>query len=68
MWLRWEDVDLEEGFLQIVSGRNGHRTKSGKTRWVPMTSRLRQALHDLTPAPQDGRANPVAVRCVQDGN
>ncbi len=46
MWLRWEDVDLEEGFLQIVSGRNGHRTKSGKTHWVPMTPELRQALKD----------------------
>lgn len=27
--LRWEDVDLEEGFLWISSGRDGHRTKSG---------------------------------------
>ena len=27
--LRWEDVDLEEGFLWIASGRDGHR-KSGK--------------------------------------
>ena len=46
LWLRWEDIDLEEGFLQVVSGRNGHRTKGGKTRWVPMTSRLRQAMRD----------------------
>jgi integrase/recombinase XerC len=44
--LRWEDVDLEEGFLWIASGRDGHRTKSGKGRWVPMTSRLRQAMRD----------------------
>ncbi len=44
LWLRWEDVDLEEGFLQIVSGRNGHRTKSGKSRWVPMTKALRAAM------------------------
>lgn len=44
LWLRWEDVDLKDGFLQIVSGRNGHRTKSGKSRWVPMTAQLRVAM------------------------
>jgi integrase/recombinase XerD len=44
LWIRWEDVDLENGFLWIASGREGHRTKSGKGRWVPMSSRLRQAL------------------------
>jgi len=44
LWLRWEDIDLERGFLVIVSGRDGHRTKGGKTRKVPITSRLRQAL------------------------
>jgi len=42
--LRWEDLDLEGGFLQIVSGRDGHRTKGGRSRWVPLTSRLAQAL------------------------
>lgn len=41
--LRLEDVDLEGGFLWIRSGRDGHRTKSGKGRWVPMTPRLREA-------------------------
>jgi integrase/recombinase XerC len=44
--LRWEDVDLEEGFLWIASGRDGHRTKSGKGRWVPMTPKLRQAMRE----------------------
>jgi site-specific recombinase XerD len=44
--LRWEDVDLEGGFLKITSGRDGHRTKSGKGRWVPMTPRLKQAMRD----------------------
>jgi integrase len=43
-WLRWEDVDLAEGFLWIDSSRHGRRTKSGKGRWVPMTSRLRDAM------------------------
>ncbi len=44
MWLQWDDIDLEEGFLQIVTGRNGHRTKSGKSRWVPMSPRLTAAM------------------------
>ncbi|MDB4875730.1 MAG: XerD [Gemmatimonadetes bacterium] len=44
--LRWTDVDLAEGFLEIRSGEEGHRTKSGKSRFVPMTPRLHQALRD----------------------
>ena len=44
--LQWPDVDLEEGFLWISNGRDGHRTKSGKGRWVPMTPKLRQAMRD----------------------
>jgi len=44
--LRWEDVDFERGFLKIASGREGHRTKGGKGRWVPMTLRLKQAMRD----------------------
>ncbi|MCZ6858221.1 MAG: tyrosine-type recombinase/integrase [Gemmatimonadetes bacterium] len=44
LWLRWEDVDLKKGWLNIVSGRNGHRTKAGKSRLVPMTPRLHEAM------------------------
>jgi integrase/recombinase XerD len=44
--LQWEDVDLEEGYLWIASGRDGHRTKSGKGRWVLMTPKLKQAMKD----------------------
>jgi integrase len=44
LWLRWEDVDLENGFVEIVSGRGGHRTKAGRSRKVPMTPALRVAL------------------------
>lgn len=44
--LTWEDVDLEEGFLRITTGREGRRTKSGKSRWVPMTPRIRQAMRE----------------------
>ncbi len=62
LWLRWEDVDVEGGFLAIVSGRDGSRTKNGKTRYVPMTVRLRQALlmHRLRfkGATYDGQPSP----------
>jgi site-specific recombinase XerD len=42
--LRWEDVKLDEGFIWVDSGREGHRTKSGKGRWVPMTPSLLKAM------------------------
>jgi len=44
--LKWDDIDFEGGFLKIATGRDGHRTKSGKGRWVPMTPRLKQAVRD----------------------
>lgn len=44
LWLRFDDVNLAEGFLWIASGRGGHRTKTGKGRWVPMTPRLVTAM------------------------
>jgi integrase len=43
LFVQWPDVDLQEGFLHIRSGRGGHRTKSGKGRFVPLTPRLREA-------------------------
>ncbi len=46
LWVRWEDVDFERGFVTIVSGRDDHRTKSGKTRYVPLTHRLKTALQE----------------------
>ena len=46
MRLKWEDVDLDSGFLWIPSRDKEHRTKSGKGRWIPMTPRLRQAMRD----------------------
>lgn len=46
LWLRWEDVDLGRGLLTVESVRKGRRTKSGKSRRVPMTKRLREALRD----------------------
>ncbi len=44
--LKWTDVDLGEGFIEIRSGDDGHRTKSGKSRFVPMTPRLLAAMKD----------------------
>lgn len=45
-WIRWEDLDLEDGFLRVVSGRGNRQTKNRKGRWVPLTSRLREALRE----------------------
>lgn len=44
--LRWEDIDLDGGFLWVASGRDHHRTKTGKGRWVPMTPRLLAAMKE----------------------
>lgn len=41
--LQWEDIDLVGGFVHVKSA-TGRRTKSGKSRHVPMTPRLREAL------------------------
>ncbi len=46
LWVRWEDVDLDGGFVTIVSGRDGHRTKGGRSRAVPITARLLGALRE----------------------
>jgi integrase/recombinase XerC len=42
LWLRWEDV--KDGALEIISGRDGHRTKAGRGRRVPISARLAAAL------------------------
>ncbi len=44
--LTWPDVDLNGGFIWVASGREGHRTKSGKGRWIPMTPRLHDAMRE----------------------
>lgn len=46
LWLRWEDIDLEGGTLAVVSGRDGHTTKTGKGRLVPMSLPLRSAMRE----------------------
>jgi len=46
LWLRWEDVDFAGQRMTIVSGRDGHRTKSGRTRVVPMAPRLAEAMRE----------------------
>lgn len=42
--LRWDDVDFAGRKISIVSGRDGHRTKSGKSRVVPMSPALADAM------------------------
>ncbi len=44
LWLCWEDIDLDGGFVRFASGRNGHRTKSGQGRWTPVTPALAAAM------------------------
>jgi len=44
--IQWDDVDLEDGFIWLSAGRDGHRLKGGKGRWTPMTPRLRQAMRE----------------------
>ncbi|MDB4914765.1 MAG: Mobile element protein [Gemmatimonadetes bacterium] len=44
LMLQWSDIDLEGGFVRIESGRDGRRTKSGKSHWTPITQRLDAAL------------------------
>lgn len=44
--LRWSDLDLSDGFLEVVHGREGRTTKGKRSRSVPMTSRLRRGLRD----------------------
>lgn len=43
LWLRWEDVTRVAGFL-VVACFDGHQTKGGKPRDVPLTPRLDAAL------------------------
>jgi integrase len=43
--LRWDDVDIVAGFVHVRSDA-GRRTKNGRSRWVPLTPRLRTALQD----------------------
>lgn len=44
--LRWSDLDLGGGFLDLVHGRDGRTTKGKRSRAVPMTTRLRSELRD----------------------
>ena len=70
LYLRWEDLDLEGGFLNVVSGRGGHRTKSGRSRWVPLTTRLKDALLDHAAAYRlqtyHGRRSPWVFHHLTD--
>jgi integrase len=62
LWLRWGDVDLKRGLLRVESVRKGWRTKSGKSRAVPMTPRLRAAarahLARFSQATYEGKRSP----------
>lgn len=44
--VRWTDLDLSAGFLEVVHGRDGRTTKGKRSRDVPMTTRLRSELRE----------------------
>jgi len=46
LFLKWEDIFLSEGFIRIQSGRDDHRTKSGRGRWVPLGEPLAVAMRE----------------------
>lgn len=54
LWLRWEDVDLERRVLHIVSGRDGHRTKTGPRAGCPSRTRWRRS--SMSTRPRSGSA------------
>ena len=69
-WLRWEDVDLQEGFLWVASGRQGHRTKSGKGRWHrsregDQAGRVARGVRPTRPSPPQG--HDLAGRWTERG-
>lgn len=62
--LRWEDVSLDNGLISVVSGRDGHRTKSGKGRKVPITPRLAAALREYFAAYRFASQSPYIFHHV----
>jgi integrase len=62
LWLQWLDVELDGGFVRIVTGRGGHRTKTGRSRRLPMSPRLQSAMRAHFAryrfAAYDGRSTP----------
>src|SRR5260370_12261373 len=55
LWLRWEDVDLAAGDSAVISGRDGHLVKGGKSRYGPLTLPLVAALRQPLPAARPPR-------------
>jgi len=45
LWIKWDDVDLDRGRIFIRSSYR-HATKSGKSRYVSMPPRLREAMRE----------------------
>ncbi len=53
LWIEWRHIDFDSGFLTVESRPGEHRTKSGKSRKVPMTPRLQVALRKHMDACQE---------------
>jgi len=47
LWLRWDDIDWDEGYLRILDDSQGERrTKTRRSRWIPMSARLADVLRE----------------------
>ncbi len=44
LWLRWDHLDFKNNCITIKSDRKMHRTKTGRSRIIPMSPALRTAL------------------------
>jgi integrase len=65
--LRWSDVDFADGFLEIRSERRRkHRTKGGKSRFVPITPRLLAAMKTM-PRPSSAAHRSAGSRVCSRG-
>ena len=68
--LEWADLDFAGGFVHFRSAP-GRRTKSGKSRAVPMTPRLKTALAEHAAAYRmavyDGQRSPYVFHRLTDG-
>lgn len=56
--LRFEDVNLEGRYVRVVSGREGHRTKTGQSREIRMSARLVSAMRDYFAGNRLGALSP----------
>lgn len=65
--LRWDDVEFEGRYVRVVSGREGHRTKTGQSREIRMSARLVSAMRDYFAAHRLGSPSPYIFHHERSG-